>query len=64
MFQHILINGPERYILYRVNIQQDTRPMTIIDYMIKITETLANEGKNYATGPPGTDGIWEMAQNN
>jgi hypothetical protein len=46
------------YILCKENIPQDTRPMSWLDYMIQITEALADEWlqENYAAGLSGTGG--------
>jgi hypothetical protein len=56
------------YILYKKNIPQDTRPVTPLDYMIKITEPVANkwlQGRKYAVWLSGRGAhlIWEMTQN-
>jgi hypothetical protein len=48
------MNDPEQR-----NIPEDTKPITMLDYTIKITEELASEWlqeKNYAAGQPGTEG--------
>jgi hypothetical protein len=47
-------------ILYKENIPQDMRPMTWLDYTIKIIEGLVNEwlqDNKYAAGWSGTAGI-------
>jgi hypothetical protein len=52
-----------RRILYKENIPHDTRPLSLLDYMIKVTEAFASEwlqGNNYAAGPSGTQ---EMTAN-